>query len=236
MVDLSRLEALLRLDERGEYIVEQLSRLLVDRRKRRLLLIQLHEIDQDRESREEDTVLTLSEAEVFRVVMDARKPVTTAEVQSMAEGDSLRKYRQHASATLNNLTAKGMLGKVRGPGRQMYFAPAKDAVRLALMNADGTNLTQLTDSPLGEFYPSWSPDSRRITFAGARLEGNVYEDFNIYVIGADGSNLIQLTDHPSYDHYPAWSPGNKNSPTLKPTETPLPVSSMGDSIFFLGDL
>ena len=139
MVDLSRLEALLRLDERGEYIVEQLSRLLVDRRKRRLLLIQLHEIDQDRESREEDTILTQSEAEVFRIVMDARKPITTAEVQSMAEGDSLRKYRQHASATLNNLTAKGMLGKVRGPGRQMYFAPAKDAIRLAL--------TQLGQTP-----------------------------------------------------------------------------------------
>ena len=139
MVDTSRLEALLRLDERGEYIAEQLSRLLVDRRKRRLLLIKLHEIDQDQESREEDTVLTQSEAEVLRIVMDARKPTTTAEVQGLAEGESLRKYRQHASATLNNLTAKGLLGKVRGPGRQMYFAPARDAVKLAL--------TQLGQTP-----------------------------------------------------------------------------------------
>ena len=132
MVDTSRLEALLRLDERGEYIVEQLSRLLVDRRKRRLLLIKLHEIDQDRETREEDTVLTQSEAEVLRIVMDARKPTTTAEVQDLADGESLRKYRQHASATLNHLTAKGLLGKVSGPGRQMYFAPAREAVKLAL--------------------------------------------------------------------------------------------------------
>ena len=139
MVDLSRLEALLRLDERGAYIVEQLSRLLVDRRKRRLLLIQLHEIDQDRESREEDTVLTQSEAEVLRIVMDARKPTTTAEVQDQAEGESLRKYRQHASATLNNLTSKGLLGKVRGPGRQMYFALPREAVKLAL--------TQLGQTP-----------------------------------------------------------------------------------------
>ena len=139
MVDLSRLEALLRLDERGEYIVEQLSRLLVDRRKRRLLLIQLHEIDQDRESRQEDTVLTQSEAEVLRIVMDARKPTTTAEVQDRATSDSLRKYRQHASATLNNLTAKGLLGKVRGPGRQMYFAPPREAIILAL--------TQLSQTP-----------------------------------------------------------------------------------------
>ena len=117
VVDLSRLEALLRLDERGEYIAEQLSRLLVDRRKRRLLLIQLHEIDQDRESRQEDTVLTQSEAEVLRIVMDARKPVTTAEVQDRATSDSLRKYRQHASRHPEQPDGQGSVGEGKGTGK-----------------------------------------------------------------------------------------------------------------------
>jgi hypothetical protein len=132
MVDTSRLTALLQLDERGEYLVELLSRALVDRRKRRLLLIKLHEIEDDQYTQEEDPVLTPSEAEVFRVVLEARKPVTTAEVQELASSASLSRYRQHASATLNGLTDKGLLGKARGPGRAMYFALARDAIKLAL--------------------------------------------------------------------------------------------------------
>ena len=132
MVDISRLAALLRIDERGEYIVEQVSRALVDRRRRLLLLIKLHEIDSDQQTVQEDQVLTKSEAEVVRIVQGALKPVSTAEVQELAEGDSLRIYRQHASAVLNSLTAKGLLGKVRGPGRVVYFAPPLESVRLAL--------------------------------------------------------------------------------------------------------
>ncbi len=146
--------ALLQLDEQGEYLVEKLSRALVDRRKRRLLLIKLHEIDNDQQAIEKEIVLTRSEAEVLRIIQDARKPVTTAEVQGRATSESLRKYRQHASATLNGLTTKGLLGKVRGPGREMHFAPTREAVRLALTQlgqtpdyCDLARVREVTDLP-----------------------------------------------------------------------------------------
>ena len=70
---------------------------------------------------------------------------------------------------------------------------------LYVMNADGTNQTQLT-SIGGSAFPAWSPNSQKIAFS----DGN-----DIYTINADGSNLTQLT-HSSTDgyrhNYPNWSP------------------------------
>ena len=156
MVDTSRLIALLQLDERGEYLVEMLSRILVDRRKRRRLLIRLLEIEDEGGSVQEDPVLTRSEAEVLRIIQDAMRPLSTAEVQELAqEGDSLRRYRQHVSAVLNDLTTKGLLGKVRGgPGRVVYFALPRESIRLALAQLGQTpdecefeRLREITELP-----------------------------------------------------------------------------------------
>ena len=132
MVEISRLAALLQLDDRGEYLVKLLNRVLVDQEKRRQLLIRLLEISEGTDHLEEDTVLTRSEGEVLRIIQDARKPMSTAEVQNSAESDSLRRYRQHSSAVLNDLTTKGFLGKVNGPGRMVYFALPREAIRQAL--------------------------------------------------------------------------------------------------------
>ena len=69
---------------------------------------------------------------MLRIIQDAMRLQSTAEVQEMAEGDSLRRYGQHASAVLNELTLKGLLGKVREAGRVVYFALPREAIRLAL--------------------------------------------------------------------------------------------------------
>jgi Tol biopolymer transport system component len=76
------------------------------------------------------------------------------------------------------------------------------------MNADGSDRTQLTDTPVGA-GPTWSPDSKQIAFANDR-GGNL----NIYVMNAccqeAGTNqLQQLTDDPLNDTDPSWSPEGK---------------------------
>ena len=70
-----------------------------------------------------------------------------------------------------------------------------------VMDADGKNLTRLTDLSAWGAFPVWSPDGQRIAFESLR-DGN----YDIYVMDADGKNLTRLTDHPATDWHPAWSP------------------------------
>jgi len=87
-------------------------------------------------------------------------------------------------------------------GKQIAFAQSFDNrpfTDIAVMNADGSNITRLTYHH-GE-YPAWSPDGKRIAFASAR-DGN----YEIYVMNADGTNQTRLTKDPSYDMSPSWSP------------------------------
>ncbi len=71
-----------------------------------------------------------------------------------------------------------------------------------VMDADGSNQIRLTNSPLDDADPTWSPDGSKIVFSSFR-EG----DAAIYVMDADGSNQTRLTNNPADEHSPVWSPG-----------------------------
>jgi Tol biopolymer transport system component len=77
-----------------------------------------------------------------------------------------------------------------------------------VMNADGSNQTNLTNNPANDGWPKWSPDGTRIVFASYRDDRPNTE---VYVMNADGSGVTQLTDIPGFNNEDvAWSPdGNK---------------------------
>lgn len=70
-----------------------------------------------------------------------------------------------------------------------------------IMNADGTNRRNLTETPASEWVPAWSLDGQRIAFASDR-DG----DSEIYIMDRDGSNVVQLTMNTGHDGRPRWSP------------------------------
>jgi Tol biopolymer transport system component len=65
------------------------------------------------------------------------------------------------------------------------------------IDADGTDLRRLTQSPGPDFDPSWSPDGTRIAFRAERSG-----EPEIWVMNADGTGKRRLTAGLS----PAWSP------------------------------
>ena len=78
-----------------------------------------------------------------------------------------------------------------------------DPEHIFVMNADGTGRRNLTgDSDLMKsFFPTWSPDSKKIVFHSRRL----LEGAHIYVITAEGENLERLTEEGD-NRTPSYSP------------------------------
>jgi Tol biopolymer transport system component len=76
---------------------------------------------------------------------------------------------------------------------------------ILVMNADGTEITNITNHPAEDQDPAWSPDGKLIAFRSDR--GGEEE---IYVMRPDGTSVRRLTDASAagshFDGSPDWSP------------------------------
>jgi len=98
-------------------------------------------------------------------------------------------------------------------GRGEFFETIYNESSLYIINADGTGLKQLTQSPGSDFDPAWSPDGKRIAFTSVR------EGFRqIYSLDVNSLSVTLLTNTTDAveSSQPAWSPdGTKIAYTVK---------------------
>ena len=76
---------------------------------------------------------------------------------------------------------------------------------LYVMDADGTNIVQLTSNDVFDSAPAFSPDGTQLAFESARDSGDALA-LDLYVMNADGSDVRRLTADPAHDEGPIWSP------------------------------
>lgn len=98
-------------------------------------------------------------------------------------------------------------------GQRLVFASTQYGLPdVFVMNADGTNVVRLTDSPKevdmhSAGLPvdrSWSADGQYVVFESSR-DGNR----EIYIANVETGELMRLTDHSADDGSPTWSPDGR---------------------------
>ncbi len=77
---------------------------------------------------------------------------------------------------------------------------------LYLMNADGSNVRQITPSGGNSQGPSFSPDGNWVTFTAYFDRYGDDHGCEIYIMRTDGSDLRRLTNNDFCDWQPRWGP------------------------------
>ncbi|HEU5100758.1 MAG TPA: hypothetical protein VFU22_17135 [Roseiflexaceae bacterium] len=92
-------------------------------------------------------------------------------------------------------------------GSRIVFSSARTNVsHLYIIQADGSNLIQLTNQQAWDFEPAWSPDGSRIAYVSDCIGTSGKE--SIYTIQVDGTGRVHIPT-PIYDtdqRFPTWSP------------------------------
>ncbi len=72
---------------------------------------------------------------------------------------------------------------------------------IACIRPDGTGLHWLTNDPIDDRYPAWSPDGRQLAFISYR-NGSP----NLFIMNAADRSVVQITDTPGGVFNPTWLP------------------------------
>ena len=92
-------------------------------------------------------------------------------------------------------------------GRQIAFESDADGDReIYVMNADGSNVRQITHNTLWDEGPAWSPDGTKFAFSSGADDLHL----DVWTMNVDGSNPRQLTTYPGRDESPGL--GRQSAP------------------------
>jgi TolB protein len=112
------------------------------------------------------------------------------------------------SLTSNSNLSSNSFGAWSPDGSQIAFTSNREHDHtnfdVFVMDADGSNLRNLTSSSTNEYFLAWSPNGAQIMFDFLREDH--YSD--LFLIAADGSNLRKITDDNVHSQFvsASWSP------------------------------
>jgi TolB protein len=89
------------------------------------------------------------------------------------------------------------------PGRIAFVSNRDGNSEIYVMDADGSNVTRLTNDGAADIYPAWSPDGSRIAFVSSRPKN---ASLHIFTMRPDGTDVARLNESLWFESDPAWSP------------------------------
>ena len=82
------------------------------------------------------------------------------------------------------------------------------ALEIFLMNADGSDMKQVTSLGKASFAPFLHPDGKKIIFS-SNANSKSGRDFDLYLINTDGTGLEQITFNETFDGFPMFTKDGK---------------------------
>lgn len=110
-------------------------------------------------------------------------------------------FHKRLQLSFNLVQVAGTNTSCGAPEKILFASNRGEGGGTYVMNADGTNQTQLTGN-YGVNTPSWSPDGTKVAYSNL---DDIGDTSGIYSVNADGTNKTRLTAS-SYDNEPTWSP------------------------------
>lgn len=101
-----------------------------------------------------------------------------------------------------------------GAERDEYQALLKEGLwrptelEIFVMDADGSDLRQVTDLGGASFAPFFHPDGQRIIFS-SNWQNPTGRNFDLFMVNVDGSGLERITFTDVFDGFPMFSPDGK---------------------------
>lgn len=91
------------------------------------------------------------------------------------------------------------------PGSVVFYSRRGGTLaKIYTMNADGSDVTAVTNSPGNDLWPDLSTNGRYVAFASNRSGNN-----EIYVLDLRDGTLTNVSNSPADDNWPRWSPNGQ---------------------------
>jgi Tol biopolymer transport system component len=100
---------------------------------------------------------------------------------------------------------QGFAAKWSSDGTRFIYSPKVSGnYEIYTCQVSGTDIQQITNTTINEWFPIWSPNDSLIAF-NAYPTGD-YRLSELYIMEADGNNRVKLSNNTGSDGYPRFSP------------------------------